>query len=497
MLTVLDAVLAKLPPPVLASRYSNAVAVLSAAADAAAGDAAGTRAAAGCLASALAAGGGEWPTAAPLLAKLAGLCLDARPKPRRRAAAGLASALASLARTPAALHAADAVVRLAADVLPAPEAAAAAVKGAPSSRRADADAALARAMTDALHLLGALAPILPLLPAPNAARCTGLVLPLAGSPHPLLARHAADVLAALFASPACPLPPPALDDAVRALAAARTPLDARDVGVAAARAAALRAGVAALARVDARAAAAALPAVVDAMAPMLAADGAGIKAAAAAAVTGCIADAAGAAGTLAPSSARAPAPAAARTATVLAATLAPDARNGWAASLPCAAAFFDAVGAEGARAAAPLVARVGALAGGAADAAARGDAPPDFAAPAAAAIGAALRSLGPDAVLAVLPLNLDAALDGDEAAEPRTWLLPLLRSAVRGVRLATWCEDLLPVARSMGARAAKARAASGPRAATLAQRCAALEAQLWGALPSFASWAVDGGDALR
>ena len=501
MLTLLDAVLDKVPPAVLGSKFSQAAAVLAAASDAAAADPAAARAVAGCLASALARGAGagadvDWPMAAPLMTRLLAGCLDARPKPRRRASDGLAAALRGLAGTPAAPHAADAVVRLAADVLPGPEAAAAAAAAAPAKARAGAAEAAARATADALHLLGALRTALPLLPPPACARGAGLVLPLAGAPHPLLARHAADALSSLFAAHPSPLPPAALDDLVRGLASMPAAFDARDVGVAAAGAGALRAGVGALAAADAGAAAAALPAAVAAIAPLLAAESEGVRSAGAAALSGCLADAGGAPGSLSPTGPRAPAPPAARTAAALAAALAPAAREGWATALPCAAAFFDAVGQDGAAAAAPLLDRVGALAAAAAAASDRGEPAPDFAAPAAAALGSALRSLGPAAVLETLPLGLDAALDGAPGARAaaRPWLAPLLRTHVRGGSLAFWCTDLLPIARSMGGRAAAAAAAGD---ADLAARVRALEAQLWAALPAFASWALDAGAALR
>lgn len=66
----------------------------------------------------------------------------------------------------------------------------------------------------------------------------------------------------------------------------------------------------------------------------------------------------------------------------------------------------------------------------------------------------ALQALGPEAVLAALPLNLAEGLAG--TGEARTWLLPLLRMHVRGARLGYWGKVLLPLARELGARAAAA-----------------------------------------
>ena len=48
-------------------------------------------------------------------------------------------------------------------VLPGPEAAARAAAAAPAKRRAEAESAIARAVADALHLLGALRQLLPLM----------------------------------------------------------------------------------------------------------------------------------------------------------------------------------------------------------------------------------------------------------------------------------------------------------------------------------------------
>jgi ribosomal RNA-processing protein 12 len=98
-------------------------------------------------------------------------------------------------------------------------------------------------------------------------------------------------------------------------------------------------------------------------------------------------------------------------------------------------------------------------------------------------------------VLDVLPLGLGPALDGVRGApDPRTWVLPALRVGVRGARLSHWCTHLMPLARDMGGRSGAA-AAAGDRVRALQTR--ALELQVWQALPAFANWAVDGGDALR
>lgn len=69
----------------------------------------------------------------------------------------MADVLAGLQATPAALAlASDAVLKLCQKVLPGPEAAAHAAAAAPSKKRQQAEGAIAAAVADALHLLGAL-----------------------------------------------------------------------------------------------------------------------------------------------------------------------------------------------------------------------------------------------------------------------------------------------------------------------------------------------------
>jgi len=102
------------------------------------------------------------------------------------------------------------------------------------------------------------------------------------------------------------------------------------------------------------------------------------------------------------------------------------------------------------------------------------------------ALGIALRWLGPESVLAALPLQLKEGIDG--TAEPRTWLLPMLRRYVRGARMGYWTGALLPLARALGGRSATA-AAAGDKLVAL--HCHTLEAQIWAALPAFCSWPAD------
>ena len=93
------------------------------------------------------------------------LSLDQRAKVRRAAQAAVGEVLAGLqaAPAPALAQASDAVLKLCQRVLPGPEASAHAAAAAPSKKRQAAEEAIAAAVADALHLLGALKQWLPLL----------------------------------------------------------------------------------------------------------------------------------------------------------------------------------------------------------------------------------------------------------------------------------------------------------------------------------------------
>ncbi|RMZ56722.1 hypothetical protein APUTEX25_002811 [Auxenochlorella protothecoides] len=107
-------------------------------------------------------------------------------------------------------------------------------------------------------------------------------------------------------------------------------------------------------------------------------------------------------------------------------------------------------------------------------------------------MAAALRTLGPRAVLSVAPLGLLEGLR--TGAQARTWMLPLLRQNGGAGELGFWAEQLLPTAQAIGKRGAVATKGKKDREAQL---CATLESQLWACLPAFVSWAEDGGAVWR
>eukprot|EP00887_Chlorella_sp_A99_P003957 scaffold11.g3957.t1 len=470
MCTLLALVLPRLPTAVLRSKFGQSATALAAVAEAKQEDAAVLRPALGCLAQVLAAAGvADWPAALRPLNILLSGCLDHRPKVRKRATGGLVDVLAGLQRSPAALApASDAVLALCRRVVPAPEAAARAAAAAPHKRRAAAEEAITAAVADALHLLGALKQCIFLLSGAAVAPVAELLLKLYALRQPLLSRHTSDALAALAASSASHLPPRALAQLLGAVLVEPAAWEAKDADAALALTRLVEEGFTALHRADPALCAAHLPRAFHALAPALGAEAGAVRAAAGrclrALAAGCVdeglAAAAGATGGGGPGPLRS-------IVSAIEGVLGARYPDCWLLALP--GVPCGRRGREAAWADALVAAAQGAL-------------------------GAALRALGPEAVLEVLPLNLEEALDS--GAEARTWLLPLLREHVRGARLAYWGGALLPLAKAMAARAAAARA-RGEAGQREAQVCAALEAQLWATLPAFCSWALDAGAAFR
>jgi hypothetical protein len=482
-------------------------------------------------------------------------------------------------------------------VLPGPAAAARAAAAASNKQRSAAEDAIARAVSDALHLLGALKQLLPLMAGPSLPGVVDQALKLYSLRQPLLTRHATDALAALAAAPGGHLAPGQLDqllgialDSEELWAAAAAGGGAAASGGADGPLALVRlveAGLRALAGRDAAAAARRLPRAALALGAQLGARQDGVRHGAREALAALLSDPAVMSDALVADGARAAAAGGggpphplAGTVAALVAALRPAAADSWSLAIPVAAALLRRLGeamqaaltgqlpepaaggkkagkkggkdGEGAHssgpaaaqavargialAAAPLVRQLGELYSGAFDAeedaaggdplaalaggegadadgdsdgggggrrrgAARGAAggaagggggggASGTGAAAEAALGVAVRWLGPEAVLAALPLQLKEGIDG--TAEPRTWLLPMLRRHVRGARLGYWTAALLPLARALGGRAAAA-AAAGDK--LLALHCHTLEAQIWAALPAFCSWPADAAEA--
>lgn len=318
--------------------------------------------------------------------------------------------------------------------------------------------------------------------------------------QPLISGAVTETLAALCASSTAKLSPQTLADLLNAVLALESSFDRRDASSTLSMLRLLEQGVLRVASEAPAVAASVLPGVVHALMPLLGSQHDGVRRSTSFALrtmlSACIDD-----GVVAAAVAKAQAtgrklPSLQRVLVAVEASLGPQQRDAWEGALPVAGELLKHMGPRGAPLAAGLVARIGGLCAGGDDLAAAGEESEEGARvtiAAQAALGVAMRALGPEAVLEVLPLNLEEGLAGRE--EGRTWLIPLLRMHVRGAHLGYWLEHLLPLARRMGSRAAAAK--QHPAGAREAKVCSALEAQLWGALPSFCSWAVDIAEAFQ
>ncbi|KAK9818389.1 hypothetical protein WJX72_011834 [[Myrmecia] bisecta] len=499
MCTLLGMVLSRVPDAVLRSKFAPSSQIMCTICEQQHEEAATLKAALHCLSQITAAlDPHDWPAAARPFTTLLSFCTDSRPKVRKRAQSGLVDVLAAIQSTPALAQASDAIVRVCQVVLPGPEAAARAAAAASNKRRHEAEGAIAKAVADALHLLGALKQTIQLLTGSAISSICSLVLKLYILRQPLLSCHATDVLLTLAASSSSHVGAPALADVLSAVLEQESAWDRKDAEVMMSLTRLLEAGFIWLHDLDAAMCTTRLPRVFHTLVAQLSADQDGVRFATSQCLKNLINDCIhpdvikGAvslvgmpAGTLSPLQSIAAA---------VASALGAQHESAWPHALPVVGELFDKLGRPGAPLAEGLLLRLGELCAGAAEAEEDESAATAECAPAAAAaIGCALRSLGPEAVLAVLPLNLQEGLDGQ--ADARTWMLPFLRQHVRGARLDFWGRHLAPIARALGSRAAQAAAVAARRMEAL--QCRALELQIWATLPSFCSWAEDTAEAFR
>ncbi|GLC60588.1 hypothetical protein PLESTB_001631100 [Pleodorina starrii] len=528
MLTLLAVVLPRMPSHVLRARFAGSAELVGALLAAHAGEAATAKAALGCLAQILAAADpAAWLAAVPAFNQVLSFVSDARPKVRKRAVEGLVETLAGLQRSQALTAASELVLKVCQRVLPGPAAAAHSAAAASNKQRSAAEEAITVAVADALHLIGALKGALPLLAPQTAKSVTELLLKLFALRQPLLDRHVTEALAALAGSggagaaggAATRLPPGELSQLMAVVIETESLWvgSGRDPGLLTALGRLLEGGFSRLAEADPAACAARLPRAVHALVPQLAAEQDGVRYGTFEALRGLISDCltkeviAAAKLPRGSGAASGPTPLASLVSAV-AAALSARYQDAWGMALPVAGSLIEKLGELGVPdAAAPLLECLGAIVAGGEDAAAddaatgdgdgdeegggggggraRGPVAASHSSAAEATLGAAIRALGPEAVLRVLPLQILEGLSG--TAEPRTWLLPLLRRHVRHARLNYWFKELLPLAQSLGARAAALSAAGGAPAAALALKCRTLELQIWHCLPAFISWATD------
>jgi len=341
--------------------------------------------------------------------------------------------------------------------------------------------------------------------------------------QPLLTRHATDTLAALCASSASHMSPRALSDLLSAVLLSEDSWDRRDASSSLAMTRLLEEGVLKLAAADPALSAAVLPRIVHVLVPQLASHQGGVRRSTTMALKNIIdaglqetevasavaAMAAAAAGnkSLKKGGSRNKMSSVQRIVSAVESALGPQYRDAWEGSSSVAGELLEKLGTspQAAELATGLVFRIGQLCAGADDlaaAAVENDDDEDgnqqqeeearLTMAAQSTLGVALRALGPEAVLHVLPLHLEEGLEGTE--EARTWLLPLLRTHIRNTNVEYWHKALLPLARSMGTRAAAV--GKNPARQQEAKVCLTLEAQIWATLPSFCSWAKDIGNAF-
>lgn len=101
-----------------------------------------------------------------------------------------------------------------------------------------------------------------------------------------------------------------------------------------------------------------------------------------------------------------------------------------------------------------------------------------------ATLGSAVAAMGPDKLLAMLPLEMDGA----NLTESRVWLLPILKQHMVGARLQFYQETLVPLATRLRERARKCAAAGKPVAAKNAESCVQ---SIWALLPSVCNYPSD------
>uniref|UniRef100_A0A3Q3GXS2 Ribosomal RNA processing 12 homolog n=1 Tax=Kryptolebias marmoratus TaxID=37003 RepID=A0A3Q3GXS2_KRYMA len=102
------------------------------------------------------------------------------------------------------------------------------------------------------------------------------------------------------------------------------------------------------------------------------------------------------------------------------------------------------------------------------------------------AVGAAVESMGPEVVLAAVPLNI-TGID-DDLEFPRSWLIPTIRDHVKNTRLGFFTSYFLPLASTLKQRAEELQQTGKKLEAKVYQM---LHLQIWTMLPGFCTCPVD------
>ncbi len=439
-----------------------------------------------------AAGPSSWPALVPTFSYLLSLVVDDDPKLRKRAQAALVEVFEAFSRDEALsglLQAAgDAVLQVSTPLLAAPEQCAQAAARASNKQRRAAEDSIRTAVTQALRLMAVLKHVLSSLPQQVATRVCSQLLALFPLNQVLLTTAATEVLLSLSSTATAETQESILkallslnalwdtNDATLEMSIIRL-LETLTVGVERASAATANAARGAY-----------VASVFHVLVPQLASRIEGVARGAADAMRAITKEA------VTPDVVSATSRQGKRAAPIVSIVSAVESSFGaqyfdsWELCLTVAQELIVCLGRSpaGPSLSAGLIEKIGELCAGVDDIVAASDSIESarIAEVAQNTLGVCIRSLGPEAVLEHLPMEIEEALDG--RAEGRTWMIPLLKMYMKGGRMAFWLSDIYPLIASMGARAAAAGAQSKQRSTLYA-----LELQLWSTLPAFASWAED------
>ncbi|MEW5303887.1 MAG: hypothetical protein WDW36_006539 [Sanguina aurantia] len=381
MCTLLGAVLPRLHNGILRSKFSGASAVMCALLEKHRSHANVCKAALHCLSPIL--GGldpSNWPPALLPFNTLLSFAVDGRPKVRKKAQAGLVEVMAALRGGASHGQASEAIARVCQALLPLPQTAAKAAAAASNKQRAAAEESIAAAVGDVLHLIGALKDLLPLMTASTLRTVVDLLFQLYPLRQPLLSRHTTQALAALAASPASALSPAMLAEMLAVVVDSDETLwDRRDADTVLSLTRLVEGGFQRLAVADSKLAAARLPRALHVLLPQLAAEQDGVRVGTSMALRSllrsCIDADMVSNGLAAMEGGATAAPPIRSVVAAVASSLGPRYQEGWVLAIPVAGELLEVLGPlGGAPLAADVVAALGALCAGAADAQQQADA---------------------------------------------------------------------------------------------------------------------------
>jgi ribosomal RNA-processing protein 12 len=418
----------------------------------------------------------------PAFRSLVGFCLDPRPKVRKRAQLCTTDVLSSLEGTARALGTASEVVcNLFESSLDSMS---------KSLSGKNPDNSMTGTAVEVLHMLGAFQQFLPLLSAKAIGRILPRLAQLLELQQPMLTRCVLDTLQALCMYPGSKIPPAALSDGLGrlgALLASEEKQTSADEITVVTRT--LQHGFQKLWTADRTLCIANLPAVFNSLTKLLASTQEEVVYAAAESMRHLIEDCIdqdmiqqGATqlrchgqeqkrkrkGALTPIE---------RICASVETSLGYQYRASWDMSLHVVTALFDKLGESSAILMASIVINLGDLQNLPDDDMARRK-------QLQATLGSAVAAMGPEKILAILPLEMD----GEKLSESRVWLLPILKQHTVGARLQFYQETLVPVADRLRERARKCAAAGKAVASKNAESCVQ---SIWALLPSVCNYPSD------